>query len=131
MANLILFRSSIICSLLHVISMILYPPSLAYGSFISVALSTSIFNHGLTSDFWKWSDRIIMVVGSGVTIYMAPTTAIKLFVVIMGILYGLAKKYNHVAFHLGAHGLITIINISILYRLYHNLKDSQDLKGIE
>ncbi len=121
MANLILFRSSIICSFLHLISMILYPPSLAYGSFITVALSTSIFNHGRTSDFWQWSDRIIMIIGSGITIYMAPNMTIKSLIVIMGFLYGLSKKYQNVLFHLGAHGLITIVNTTILYTKYHNL----------
>jgi hypothetical protein len=111
--------------------MILYPPSFAYGSFISVALSTSVLNHGLTSKFWMLSDRIIMVVGSGVTIYMAPNTIIKCLVVIMGILYGLAKKYRHIVFHLGAHGLITIVNISILYTLYHNLNSTDGFIGIK
>ncbi len=95
-----------------------------YGSFISIALSTSVLNHGLTSNVWKWSDRVIMVVGSGVTIYMAPTMSIKSAVLVLGALYGAAKKYNSVECHIGAHGLLTMINMNIMYALYHDLNSS-------
>jgi hypothetical protein len=120
MANHTLFKSSVICSLLHCISMAMYPPSLLYGTFITLALSTSVLNHGLTSNVWKWSDRIIMVAGSGVTIYMASTPTIKHLIVVLGLLYGAAKRYNNVCFHIGAHIVLTCINMQILYTLYHN-----------
>ncbi len=121
MANIILFNSSLICSLAHIIVMILYPPSFVYGSFLTLALTTSVCNHGLTSDVWKWSDRVVMVVGSGVTIYMAPSTTVKSLVLLLGLLYGAAKNYAHVGFHLGAHGLLTLVNIHILYTNYYTL----------
>ncbi len=92
-----------------------------YGSFLTIALTTSVCNHGLTSDFWKWSDRIVMVVGSGVTIYMAPSATVKSVVLLLGLLYGAAKKYACVEFHLGAHGLLTLVNINILYTNYYTL----------
>ncbi len=119
MANRLLFRSSVLCSLLHLITMIMYPPPALYGSFIGLALTSSICNHGLTSEFWKWSDRIIMVAGSGITTYVAPTPVIKSSVVLLGLLYGAAKRYDAVQLHLAAHGLLTAINMSILYWIVH------------
>lgn len=103
--------------------MISYPPPITYGSFIITALSTSILNHGLTSEFWKWSDRIIMVIGSGVTIYMSPALFFRILVILMGLMYGLAKNKNNVKFHLASHILITIVNVSILYKLSGRLKE--------
>ncbi len=119
MTNLILLRSSIVCSIIHVYIMSVYPPPLLYGLFINIGLLTSICNHGLTSYYWRWSDRIIMAGGSGITIYLAPSNSIRGCVVLLGILYGLSKRYNTTIFHVIAHGLLTYINTSILYNLSH------------
>jgi hypothetical protein len=101
--------------------MIIYTPPIAYGGFLGISLGAALLNHGLTSDILKWTDRIVMTIGSGVTFYMAPTIILKIILCIVIFFYGLAKMFQNTTFHIIAHLLITIVNISILYYIYNKL----------
>lgn len=105
--------------------MAFYTPPVMYGTFLGTALITSILNHRYTSDLLKWFDRIMMVLGTGITLYLAPTLFLKLLIVVTGMLYGAAKILNSNLCHIGAHACITFINISICIFLYTTLKNTK------
>jgi hypothetical protein len=98
--------------------MAFYTPPILYGTFLGSALITSILNHGFTSDILKWLDRVMMILGTGVTLYLAPTLLFKILMIVCGALYYLAKIIDSHYLHIGAHATITIINVAILISLY-------------
>ncbi len=118
MANHVLLGSALLSSIVHLIFMGLYTPPVLYGSFIGSALITSILNHGFTSDILKWMDRVVMILGAGITLYLAPTLLFKILMIICWGLYYLAKILDSNYLHIGAHATITIINVGILIALY-------------
>ena len=67
MANSVLFTSSLFLGFLHMVLIVLYqpvPPILALT--ITCGTFSSIWNHGVTSEIAKWTDRGIMVIGTAV-----------------------------------------------------------------
>jgi hypothetical protein len=98
--------------------MALFTPPIAYATFLGTALITSILNHGFTSDIFKWLDRIIMGAGTCITLYLAPTIALKIMMILVVILYAFAKSPNSSIFHICAHALITCINVVIILFFY-------------
>ena len=125
MANDVLLGSAIITTMIHMITMAFYTPPVMYGTFLGTALITSILNHGYTSELLKWFDRVMMVLGTGITLYLAPTLFLKLLMVVTGMLYGAAKIFNSNLCHIGAHACITFINISICIFLYTTFKNTK------
>jgi hypothetical protein len=118
MANHVLLGSALLSSIVHLIFMGLYTPPVLYGTFLGSGLITSILNHGFTSDILKWMDRAIMLLGTGITLYLAPTLLFKILIIVCGALYYLAKILDSNYLHIGAHATITTINVSILIILY-------------
>ncbi len=71
MANKFLFISSCLISFLHIRWLIIFMPyNLVLVSTILTGLLTSIANHGLTSNYAKWSDRLVMWIGIFVNMYL-------------------------------------------------------------
>jgi hypothetical protein len=118
MANQVLLGSVLLSSIVHLIFMGLYTPPFLYGTFLGSALITSILNHGFTSDILKWLDRMMMILGAGVTLYLVPTLLFKILMIVCCAFYYLAKTIDSNYLHIGAHTTITIINIAILISLY-------------
>jgi fatty acid desaturase len=118
MANSILLGSTLVSCFIHLITIALFTPPIAYATFLGMALITSILNHGFTSDVFKWLDRIIMGAGTCITLYLAPTIALKIMMILVVILYAFAKSLNSNIFHICAHALITCINLLIILFFY-------------
>ncbi len=118
MANSTLCCIAAICTLLHLLTMLVYTPPLLYASFILLALTTSILNHGFTSLILKYLDRTVMTLGIPVTLWMAPTLLLQGLTALVGLVYFFGKSYGSTMMHAVAHFLITFINIRILMLLY-------------
>jgi hypothetical protein len=67
MANSVLFTSSLFLGFLHMALIIFYQPVPRILAFtITCGTFSSIWNHGVTSEIAKWTDRGIMVIGTTV-----------------------------------------------------------------
>ena len=118
MANSTLCCTAVTCTLLHLLTMLVYTPPLIYATFILLALMTSILNHGFTSPILKYLDRTVMIVGIPVTLWMAPTLSLRILTGLVAAVYFLGKTRESTFLHAIAHFLITFINIRILMLLY-------------
>lgn len=64
MANLVLFKSSLIFGTIQLIAMIaLESRNIAFNTSITFGILTSVINHAITSEIAKWTDRTMMLVG--------------------------------------------------------------------
>ncbi len=115
MANKVLLISAICSSICHLAAILLTPliQSIYYILFIILALSTSIWNHGVTSNIAKWSDRLVMGFGTIITYLIVPDKALYGLPIIIASYFG-AKISNNNLYHIIAHITITIINIYII-----------------
>jgi len=67
MANSVLFTSSLFLGFIHMALIMFYQPVHRILAFtIICGTFSSIWNHGVTSEIAKWTDRGIMVVGTAV-----------------------------------------------------------------
>ena len=65
MTNIILFRSSVQCSCIHIIMLSVYYDTTPFwfGCFLLLGVFSSIANHGITSDWMKVFNRMVMAIG--------------------------------------------------------------------
>ena len=78
MANPRLCVSATLLGLLHVLGLLLFPCPRVYAITLVLAVATSVWNHGTTSECAKWSDRLTIawatVVTTGYVVYVLPDT---------------------------------------------------------
>ena len=102
MANIILYQSSIICGVLH-FPLLLYTPTILTWTW-ALSIITSILNHGLTNDYIKWIDRLMIVVAC----YYDSKYKPYLLGNLSTLSYMFAKITKIDKFHLASHILVTI-----------------------
>ncbi len=116
MANALLYKSSLICTYLHLYMLYFYPiHDIEYVTFILFALLVSILNHGYTHRAFQITDRATMMFGLPYTyirIRNSPYSQICLTSIPLFYLY--AKYSRNVYYHVLCHALITGINIHII-----------------
>jgi len=113
MANRILFASSVICGLLHILAMIMFaPPNILLITFLCGSIS-SIYNHGSTKNLAKWTDRIVMVIGMIIEFFFASNTHVVLILISI-CLYFSGKRLKSSVPHLVAHFILTTCHIMIV-----------------
>lgn len=120
MANLKLYKSSIICTLIYLNIFIYfeyYNTNHKLIKLIYSGLITSILNHSLTSDYIKIIDRLIISYGSIYTLYLLIIyyDIIKILLLIISILlFFLSKILQITLLHIYSHLIITFIHIQLL-----------------
>jgi hypothetical protein len=107
MANIILFLSSLFCSLLHIFLFNYFQTQFLLVILHSIVCCTSIYNHGTTSYRARWLDRgavaIMVLVDYWVTTYWIQHVLLFLSVS----LYLYSKYSKKIGYHVFAHLLIT------------------------
>jgi len=124
MSNIILFKSSLVLSLIHYIVYLYYKPNNIILLYIFIiGLGASILNHLMTNELIKFIDRIVMllaaIIESIIIIKLDLTNQLICFSFLKGaiILYIFAKLYKKTIIHALAHILLTMNHI-ILMRYY-------------
>lgn len=94
MANHVLFASSLFLAFLHLSLVIYFKPPRAFAFSVLCGTFSSIWNHGVTNDVAKWSDRGMMAVGALVDFSYIASVPINqrplLFALILAALAGYA-----------------------------------------
>lgn len=71
MVNPVLFKSSLIFGTIQLITMIaLESNNILFNTSITFGIVTSVINHGTTSKIAKWMDRLMMLIGIYIDIYV-------------------------------------------------------------
>ena len=128
MTNPVLLQSSMVCTFLHIITLINFPNvSPFYGFILTRGCLSSIYNHGSSNEFAKWYDRTVMRESFFVDLFfMLKTNTLDTagtFMVLAAILYFFSKLIQHIYkqvdpftdfLHLMAHIGITIAHIIVI-----------------
>jgi hypothetical protein len=64
MANQRLFRSALVCGFIHFLAIAYWNGPTILLIIYGFGAGTSIWNHGVTSEYAKWADRMMMAVGA-------------------------------------------------------------------
>jgi hypothetical protein len=134
MANKLLFISSAVCGIINLLLLLLcqyYYRSVSNKEcskeikimdiLTVIIIASSLLNHGNTSFYYKWLDRIMVYFGLIIYIYIGLKYYISISLVLIitaCILYIFAKVYKIYEFHILVHTIMTINNI-ILYISLH------------
>jgi hypothetical protein len=127
--NIILFRSSILCTLIHNIFIIKYFPiyNNTFLLLLYIGMYTSIINHANNNKYLQIIDRIVMHIGILYNKYLLYKLELYYDLILLnicGYLYLLSRfiKYKnnirkniHEIPHVLSHLLLTYIHIKILY----------------
>jgi hypothetical protein len=116
MTNILLFRSSVQCSCIHIIMLSVYYDTTPFwfGCFLLLGLLSSIANHGMTNSRVKLFDRMLMAIGVVIDLQIIKKTSneflwclsfLGLFVALFLFLW--SKLTNNVYFHRMSHYFIT------------------------
>jgi hypothetical protein len=84
MANLVLFRSSVVLGILNLFALFFLHTPRLLRIVVSSGVLTSILNHGLTIDTIKYADRLMMVVGFLADIYLLQDLPRELALILLG-----------------------------------------------
>lgn len=103
MVNVTLFRTSIICGILHIPLMKLTNKKLR--TMWCISIGTSICNHALTKNIIKWLDRCVIITTAISDIYYEPTS--KSIWMLSIICYLTSKILSYPKIHVVGHFLIT------------------------
>ena len=106
MTNHILCVTSCVMLLSHTQSLHASTPTPLVISYVLGPL-TSIWNHGTTSTWAKWTDRITMTAGFLLDLHYchSSTILLLLFTSILAYLYA---KHTHIAWHVLAHACVCL-----------------------
>lgn len=138
MVNPVLFQSACILGSVHIAAIALYNPPRIFATNMIIGVLTSVWNHGMTHELAKWSDRGVMGVGMVIDLYYLAyiakypwnmSLAASIFSAAIG--YLLAKAIIHrIAVnshgkiqekgnipHLFAHVCLTIVHCFMCYHL--------------
>ena len=133
MANILLFISSVSITTIHLLWLVVHcPENILLILNICFGLLTSIWNHGTTSEIAKLCDRIMMIIGYGIDLWII-VFELPAFVgeVCAGFLFlavasyfiskcllksAIHKIYNYIAIipYLNSHLLITCCHLLII-----------------
>jgi hypothetical protein len=126
--NLILFRSSLVCSIIHISYIIYYFP-ISNNTFLLLIYSgilSSIINHSRCNYYIQLVDRIIMHIGIWYNIYLLYELNMYFDIFLMflcGYLYILSRYLNYKNKikkniyeipHVSSHFLLTYIHINLI-----------------
>lgn len=122
MVNVILYKSSVICSILHYIGYIVFKPNNQLLLLMTtLGLFTSLWNHAVTCNIAKYADRITMCLCLLLNLYIIHTvyniyvqlTCINLLIISI-CLYLYSKINNVVRAHLLSHLFLTINHLVLM-----------------
>jgi len=123
--NLILLKSSYYFGIIHLIFMfITSSKDIVLNLNIIFGISTSIINHGTTSDMAKYSDRIMMIIGVFIDIYLINNHLyICYYTLVLSVSSFFLSKYTmnrilSLYLHIMSHFFLTVTHILLL--LYKN-----------
>lgn len=123
MANRILYISSCIMFIFHLIIIYIFNPSIILQLLYIIGCITSILNHGSTNIYAKYTDRIVMVIGCLIDIYFNLKLPSKkkyivfIYIAMSVLFYFSAKYFEIVEFHYSAHIFISIAHLIMLSNL--------------
>lgn len=138
MANKILLNSSYIFGIIHVLYMLINRSNnVLLNLNIVIGIFTSIINHKLTSSIVKWIDRVIMLIGIIINLYIIETIHniyiyyISLLFLLLSIISFILSKsllriplhknnfYSvhilNILLHIASHMFLTITHLFMLY----------------
>ena len=130
MANPLLFKSAVVFGTFHILLAIQYAPLILELTLI-LGVITSIYNHGTTSAFAKWLDRVAITLASItdlIYIFFLPESLVLIVILLFSVtifLYFAAKwdikrGGNGNIYHLWSHILATILHsVILLYMIEH------------
>lgn len=126
MANQKLFRSALICGLIHFLAIVYWSGPIILLITYGIGVGTSVWNHRVTSRYAKWTDRIFMAIGALMDMFciivytngLHQFTSLILLICAVG-LYFLEKLriVRQDFFHQSSHYLVTISHLFLLYFL--------------
>lgn len=130
MAATILFISSAVCSLAHLVAMFnCMRLDRIYGIILIRGCVASLINHGTTCEFAKWYDRSVMLDSFFLDLYFMYSTNTLLiagpWMIAAALTYGMSKSIiahdggyaSSMLFHLFSHVAITIAHIVVIVSL--------------
>ena len=117
MANKILQRSTILCSIIHIYGIYCYSPPLYYAMHLFIGLTLSLANHTYTNRLTQQLDRAYMTFSIPATLLIAPTRALQLGVCAPVAIYLIGKWHESPIIHSLAHYALTAIHLGILCEL--------------
>ena len=127
MVNAILFITSFIMTVPHFFAVCLYGGPAVLQVLYLIGPCTSVLNHGTTSPWTLWLDRIVMTVGCLIDIWFArqlplqESVTVMAFTVLAVVFYACAKfsVYYYVSyslvFHVASHACVSISHVAMLF----------------
>lgn len=122
MVNVVLYRSSIISSVLHTIGYVIFKPNnQLLLTIVTMGLFTSLWNHKVTCNIAKYTDRAMMILGFISNLYIISTienninqliSVVLLVVSTCFYLYSKIKKI--VGAHILSHLFLTINHVILM-----------------
>lgn len=122
MVNVVLYRSSIISSVLHTIGYVIFKPNnQLLLTIVTMGLFTSLWNHKVTCNIAKYTDRAMMILGFISNLYIISTienninqliSVVLLVVSTYFYLYSKIKKI--VGAHILSHLFLTINHVILM-----------------
>lgn len=122
MVNVILYKSSVICTILHFIGYMVFKPNnnLLLATII-LGLFTSLWNHTVTCNIAKYADRVMMIIGYILNFYIIYTLQDKYLALLClhflhyaVFCYFNSKMFNLVMEHVNSHFLLTINHLFLM-----------------
>jgi hypothetical protein len=108
MANEMLWQSAVICSVFHALFFSAIPGYDEWKMIVTIALATSVLNHGFTNDLLKWMDRTAVCMALAYDVYLCKDMPVCFHILLVCcFLY-----FFH--YHVEAHVLVTLTHIQML-----------------